>query len=89
MAGDPTCFEFDSTGFTLDGTGQTWDQTICPAPPVPRPAPVTIGGIGEYHIQIPREPKKHAPMRHRRNMENQDRADIARIVEMLMKAGIV
>jgi len=29
-----TCFEFDSTGFTLDGTGQKWDQTICPALPL-------------------------------------------------------
>jgi len=31
MAGNPTCFEFDSTGFTFDSTQQKWDQTICPA----------------------------------------------------------
>jgi len=30
MAGNPTCFEFDSTGFTFDSTQQNWDQTICP-----------------------------------------------------------
>ena len=59
------------------------------AAPTSAPTPTTIGGIGEYHILLPREPKKPEPYRARRNMENQDRADIAAIVDGLIKAGLV
>lgn len=89
MAGNPTCFEFDSTGFTLDSTLQSWDQTICPQPPAPPRERTTVGGMGLYQIELPKLPKKPKPYRARRGMENQDRDDIKQIIEILMRAGML
>lgn len=60
-----------------------------PAPDAPPIQRTTVGGIGEYHIQLPRLPKKPEPLRFKRNMENRDRDDIQQIVAILAKAGII
>jgi hypothetical protein len=43
----------------------------------------TIGGIGRWTIQLPREPAKREQIRFRRNMENADRQDLEDIAKIL------
>lgn len=62
-------------------------EPIPPASAVAR-QPTTIGGIGEYSIELPRLPKKKV-IDFRRNMENRDRADVADIVAILRAAGLL
>lgn len=69
--------------------GTAWFVEGAPTPtptPTPRPTATTIGGIGEYTIEFPRTFEKPLP-KFKRNMENQDRRDIADIVLMLQKSG--
>lgn len=61
-------------------------------PPAPTPADrdrTTIGGIGQWTTQLPRQPTKRKPYQHKRNMEARDRADIAQIVAILKASGIL
>jgi hypothetical protein len=90
VAFDPQFFPFQATDLArvvpLSPARQgdfAWSDRLPDVPAIIiQTIPTTIGGIGRWTTQFPREPKKKLII-FTRNMENRDRADIEDIMRIL------